>query len=148
MGGGLIRSAGGWAAVQSMRQAGIALKSDERILGSSDFVSKVLAEANETMENKYALAAKGIGFDEVAAAVSNLMSVKPQALIGPGKERTIVKARSLICYWAVSELGLSMTEVAQRLNIALSTVSAAVKKGGQIVDKEQRKLAKLLNMEI
>ena len=144
----LIRSSGGWSAVRSMRQTGLALKSDERILGSSDFVSKVLTEANETMANKYVLAAKGVGFDEVVAVVSNLMSVKPQALTGPAKERTIVKARCLLCYWAVSELGLSMTDVGRRLSIAVSTVSGAVRKGRQIVDEDELDLAYLLNIEI
>ena len=148
VGGGLIRSSGGWAAVRSMRKAGVSLKSDERILGSSNFVDTVLAESQEAMHNKYALAAKGIGFDEVLAAVSGLLSVKRQELIGPCKERTIVKARYLVCYWAVGELGLSMTEVARRLGIALSTVSIAVKKGRQYASKEELALSDHMNIEI
>jgi len=42
VGGGLIRSAGGWAAVQCLRKAGLSQKSDERILGDGDFVDAVL----------------------------------------------------------------------------------------------------------
>ena len=76
------------------------------------------------------------------------MSVEPQALIGPCKVRIIVKARCLLCYWAVSELGLSMTELAQRLDLAVSTVSAAVQRGRKFVDKEELNLASLLNMEM
>ncbi len=148
VGGGLIRSTGGWAVVQSIRKTGVFLKSDERILGSSEFVDKVLAAAQEVMQNKCALAAKGIGFDEVVAAVSRRLSIKPQALVGPCKERIIVKARQLVCHWAVSELGLSMTEVAKRLEISVPTVSAAVKKGRQIVLSERLVLADLLNIEI
>ncbi len=124
------------------------MKSDERILGSSEFVDKVLAAAQEVMQNKCARAAKGIGFDEVVAAVSRRLSIKPQALVGPCKERIIVKARQLVCHWAVSELGLSMTEVAKRLEISVPTVSAAVKKGKQIVLSERLVLADLLNIEI
>lgn len=147
VGGGLIRSVGGWAAVRSMRKAGVSLKSDERILGGSDFVAQVLAEAQEAMDNKDALAAKGVGLDEIVAVASRLLGVKPQALIGAGKERRIVKARQLACHWAVGELGLSMTEVAKRLSISVSTVSVAVKSGRGIVAGEELVLADLLNIE-
>jgi len=47
-GGGLIRSSGGWAAIKSLRKADIHFKSDERILGDSDFVDEVL-RASEKM---------------------------------------------------------------------------------------------------
>ena len=36
--GGLIRSAGGWSAVKSIHRSKQRVKSDERILGDSDFV--------------------------------------------------------------------------------------------------------------
>ncbi len=37
VGGGLIRSAGGWSVVKAMRRAQDHMKSDERILGDGDF---------------------------------------------------------------------------------------------------------------
>jgi REP element-mobilizing transposase RayT len=146
VGGGLVRSAGGWSVVQSMRKAGVLLKSDERILGSSDFVNDVLAGAQEALEKKYALKALGVEFAHIVEAVSELMSVSPQDLIGPRKERVIVKARILICYWAVTELGMSMTEIGKQLGISVSTVSVAAKKGRRIVGKEGLKLADILNI--
>jgi len=45
-GGGLLRSIGGWGVLKSMRR----IKRDERILGDSDFVEKVLSQASEQME--------------------------------------------------------------------------------------------------
>ena len=47
IGGGLIRSHGGWANVKAMRRANIYEKTDERILGDGDFVQKVLEKAEE-----------------------------------------------------------------------------------------------------
>jgi hypothetical protein len=82
------------------------------------------------------------------AAVSSLPSISPQALVRPCKERSIVKARGLVCYWAVSELGLSMTAVAGKLDMSVPAVSGAVKKGRQIVSSEGLVLADLLNIEI
>jgi hypothetical protein len=49
-GGGLIRSHGGWKAVKSMRRRREHVKSDERILGDSDFVQSVLSAQNEQLE--------------------------------------------------------------------------------------------------
>ncbi len=42
--GALIRSAGGWRAIRAAFEGGIRLVNDERILGSSSFVEKTLAE--------------------------------------------------------------------------------------------------------
>ena len=49
-GGGLLRSVGGWGVLKSMRRMKIHVKGDERILGDSDFVEKVLSQASEQME--------------------------------------------------------------------------------------------------
>jgi len=132
----LIRSAGGWTEVQSMRKAGIYRKGDERILGSIDFVETVLADAQESMQRRYAWKANGVSLDHLIRIVSDLMALHPKELIGPTKVRNIVKGRILICYWAVRELGFSMTEVANRLGISVPTVSVAVPKGERLVCQE------------
>jgi len=44
VGGGLLRSVGGWSEVVSMRRRGMGMASDERILGSDGFVERVIAE--------------------------------------------------------------------------------------------------------
>jgi hypothetical protein len=46
VGGGLVRSAGGWSEVKALRRIGAKEKGDERILGSGAFVSNVLSEAD------------------------------------------------------------------------------------------------------
>mgnify|MGYP006293487981 CR=1 FL=1 len=148
VGGGLVRSAGGWSEVRSLRKAGIFQKSDERILGDGDFVQTVLAEARESMNKRYALAAKGITVEHVMSLVSDLLSVQPDELFGPGKNRTVVKGRSLLCFWLVRELGISMTDIAERLKIAVPTVSVSVKKGEQIASEAGLDLPRLLNIKI
>jgi hypothetical protein len=49
-GGGLIRSNDGWASVKAMRKANTHVKSDERILGDSDFVEEILSQADEALD--------------------------------------------------------------------------------------------------
>jgi putative transposase len=45
VGGGLIRSLGGWSAVKALRRAGDRELSDDRILGSGEFVEQIIKEA-------------------------------------------------------------------------------------------------------
>src|SRR5208282_1154793 len=52
VGGGLVRSVGGWVAVQNLRKSKEVFASDERILGSSDFAASVLKQAHEDYERK------------------------------------------------------------------------------------------------
>jgi putative transposase len=147
-GGGLIRSAGGWAGVQQLRKAGSFQKSDERILGDGDFVENVLAEADEKMTRQFAYKAKGISIDHLHQSVATLVGIDPEELVGASKVRKVAKGRVMFCYLAVREMGISMTEIATRLKIALSTVSAAVQKGEQVVKIEGLEIAKLLNMNM
>lgn len=50
MGGGLLRSHGGWSKVQSIRRQKMKVLSDERILGGDGFVREVLKKAEERKE--------------------------------------------------------------------------------------------------
>jgi putative transposase len=47
VGGGLIRSMGGWSGVLALRRRGEKTASDERILGDGEFVERVIGEWNE-----------------------------------------------------------------------------------------------------
>ena len=148
VGGGLVRSAGGWSVIKSLRKAGIHFKSDERILGGSDFVENVLMEAQEAMDRKYAMAAEGVTIEKLMQFVGKLLSIDPSRIAGRSKMPDIVKARSLVCYWGTSELGLTMTQLSKILNISISTVSMAAQRGEGLVTENQYSLTGLINMEI
>jgi putative transposase len=132
-GGGLIRSLGGWSEVRSQ---GVTcqnrIKSDERILGELDFVANVLSQAEEAFERKYELKSLGYDFDRVAARVAEIYEMEIGDIFLKGKQRKRVKARSLFCYWAVRELGFSLTELAQRFNISVAGVGYSVERGEAI----------------
>jgi len=132
-GGGLIRSIGGWTAVKSLRQKNFHLKSDERILGDSEFVYKVLNSANEQLEHKCRLKSKGYGLQNLTNRVSELFDIKPDEILQPGKQPVRVKARSLLCYWAVRELGLTLGELALKLNLSQPAISNSVRRGEKMV---------------
>jgi REP element-mobilizing transposase RayT len=135
IGGGLIRSNGGWANVKAMRKAKVYQKADERILGDGEFVQGVLETAKEKMERKYALRAQGIDLDFIAERVSKIFKIPPEELWLPGKQRIRVNARSLLCYWACRQLGISMAEMSRKMNISVMAISYNVQRGEKL-DKE------------
>ena len=71
VGGGLIRSVGGWSALKGYRKSGTRIKGDERILGSSDFVESVLQQANEKLAQQTWLQATGPDLDELIKKVAD-----------------------------------------------------------------------------
>jgi hypothetical protein len=132
VGGGLIRSIGGWQAFKALDKADAHLKSDERILGDSDFVEEVLKKAQEKRERQHQLEAEGFTIDQVAQRVAAILGVKFEQIWEKGKYPQTVKARSLLCYWAVRELGVSATELARRIGISQPAISQSVKRGAAI----------------
>jgi REP element-mobilizing transposase RayT len=135
IGGGLLRSSGGWSAVKAMRAVKVFQKADERILGDGEFVKRVLAEAEDQLKRKYALQAAGVDLEQVAEKVCELLQLKSTELWSPGKQRRRVQARSLFCYWACRELGISMAALSRKLNISESAVSLSVKRGEKLAQE-------------
>ena len=131
----MIRSQGGWETVKSLRKTGEHRKSDERILGDSDFVKKVLAQSKEALERKYALEAKGIGIEDIAQRVAHLLGMTIDEVLLPGKYQKQVAARSLLCFWAVNELEFSVTALGKKLGISAPVVSKSVQRGAAIAQE-------------
>jgi putative transposase len=135
-GGGLLRSAGGWEGVKALREEKVYQKNDERILGDGGFVGRVLASAEEAMEKRYALRARGLDLAAIAARISVVLGVKPEEVWEEGKSRRHVEARSLLCYWAVRELGMTMSSLARKLRISVPSVGDSVSRGRKIAEEK------------
>jgi REP element-mobilizing transposase RayT len=133
VGGGLIRSAGGWSAVKGLRRTNTRLKGDERILGDNDFVDAVLEAAQEQLTHKYRLAARGFDFEKVVQRVATVFGIGADQVLSPGKHPPTVKARSVLCFWTVRKLGMNGTDVAEKLGCSQSSVSKSAKRGEAIV---------------
>ncbi len=125
VGGGLIRSLGGWSKVRTLRKGGPRLKGDERILGDSEFVLEVLEACQERLARWYDLQSQGYDLKRVAGRVASLYGIEPREIYLSGKDRQRVEARSLFCYWAVQELGITATSLARKLNLSHRAVSQA-----------------------
>ena len=134
-GGGLIRSLGGWSEISRTNLKGSHTKSDERILGESEFVSDILSQANEKYERTYELKRLGYDLNQVAVKASKLYDIDVDDILSKGKQQQKVKARSLFCHWAVNELGVSLTELARQIGISVPAVGYSVERG-RVICKE------------
>jgi REP element-mobilizing transposase RayT len=140
VGGGLVRSAGGWSALKALRRIGAYRKGDERILGDSDFVKRVLAQAKEDFERKHQLQSEGFSFEHVVHRVAGLLDLTAKQVLAGGKYKERVAARSLLCYWATTELAISQVELSQKLKISQPAVSIAVRRGEHLASRNNYSL--------
>ena len=147
VGGGLIRSIGGWSVLKSYRRSGIRIKGDERILGGSEFVEETLKRANEHLAEKSRLQTTGPDLTDLIEKVAAYYKVDTDDLKTVSKERNISRARKMLCYIAVRKLAISCAEVARTLKIGPSTVSKAVIKGKAAADRKKI-LKEILGREI
>ncbi len=139
-GGGLVRSSGGWHVLKGLRKAKAYMKGDERILGDSDFVEAVLQSCQEAYEKKYLLESRGFDFDFVVKRVAEVLGMDKTEVLSSGRHPHRVKARSLLCFWASRDLGMSMVELSNRLNISEPTASQSASRGEKIATERGLKL--------
>jgi chromosomal replication initiation ATPase DnaA len=97
-----------------------------------NFVEEVLAEHKEQFERRYWLKAQGYDIDQVVQKVAEVFDIEPGEIWKPGNQPLRVKARSLVCYWSVRELGMSGTSVGTLLGLGQSAVSRAVVRGEKL----------------
>jgi putative transposase len=81
VGGGLIRSLGGWAEAKKVRAKGHdRMKGDERILGDGEFVSNILSETDERMDRGYELKSLGYDLEKLAQRVGETYQIAREDL--------------------------------------------------------------------
>jgi hypothetical protein len=141
IGGGLICSLGGREEAEKLRLRGRdQIKSDERILGDSDFVGSVLARAEEEYTRQCALRRRGYDLGKIAERVAEIYGVKIREVLARGRQKQRVNARSLFCFWAVRELGTSLTALARQLGMSPAGVGYAAQRGEAIAHENNYQL--------
>jgi putative transposase len=88
------------------------------------------------MDTKYNLKAQGVEAETVITRVCELLKVEKQDVFAHGKDRNRVNARSLFCYWAARELGISQVELSLRFSISPAAVTQSVKRGELMVKEK------------
>lgn len=128
VGGGLIRSMGGWSVVKSVRRSGAREESDARILGSSEFVRQVLEEAEQKVRRQLTVA------DQLETAVRLINTdcvahnVSVEALRGGSRRRRLSDVRRHLAVKLVNDLGLSLAETGRLLGLTTSGVAQILRR--------------------
>ena len=123
VGGGLIRSLGGWSEVLSLRRRGIRVASDDRVLGSGDFIEGLLAEAEQSQRETLRISAQTVDLDKLAEKVAKAEEVDLSAMRSGSRNPPVVKARRVFCHLAVRKLGYSGAQVARFLGTTTSSAN-------------------------
>lgn len=128
IGGGLIRSQGGWSQVISMRRRKIAEKADERILGSGDFVEKIVAEAEERQNRLLTGASAMRAVAETIRVICKEAGIKATELKGGSRRRLICRVRKRIAQELIERYGIPMATVARETGVTTTAISKMMSK--------------------
>ena len=94
-------------------------------------MEKVLSQAREKLDHRYRMRARGLTFESVLDRVRELTSVEPELILTKDRRLETVRARSLACYLAATELELTQSEISLKLGMTQAAVSIAIRRGAQ-----------------
>jgi REP element-mobilizing transposase RayT len=126
VGGGLIRSLGGWSEVLALRSRGEKQVSDQRILGDGKFVQEVISGLDELVKKNLRLSGQRINIDALAGKVCEKYNISRGETRSGSRRHDIVIARGVLSWIAVRELGYSGADVARYLGVTTSCVTRVV----------------------
>ena len=129
VGGGLVRSLGGWSEVLALRARKERHAFDSRILGDSDFVLEIKSDLDDMIKKNLRISGRSIDLEQLCDRVCKKKNVSLAELISGSRRRELVNARRIVSWVAVHELGYSGAEVARHLGVTNSCVTRFLSSG-------------------
>ena len=126
VGGGLVRSMGGWSAVLANRRRGEREVADQRILGDGDFVKQVMSGLDDLVKKNLRLSGQRIDIKAIAEKVSEKYDVSIGELRSGGRRKAVAEARHAMSWIGIRELGYSGADVARYLGVTNSCVTRMI----------------------
>lgn len=123
VGGGLARSGGEWFAVRSPRPRKAREFSDERILGSGEFVERILREADARALRQHVARRENRYAERVVAEKCKKSGVSLTELRSGSRRGRLPAVRAKIVLGLVENYGLGVAEIARQVGISTSGVS-------------------------
>jgi REP element-mobilizing transposase RayT len=128
VGGGLIRSLGGWSQVLTLRRKGESEAYDERILGNGDFVQSLLEEADQKLSRQIRSRRKAGSLAKIISDRCRQAGINEIELRSGSQRRAVSELRRNICFYLNRELGFPLAEIARQVGIGTVGVIMAIKK--------------------
>lgn len=140
VGGGLIRSLGGWSQVLSLKRRGVKVASDERILGSEGFIERLLSEAEEREKETLRLSRRVPDLATLTRRIVKGEGIEESELRSGMRKKRVVRGRRVLCQLAVGKMGYPGAGVARFLGVTTSSVNRLA------ASEETPDMRKYLNM--
>lgn len=128
VGGGLIRSMGGWSQVKSIRLSGVREKSDERILGKGEFVDSLLKRVDRKIEYQFQGHDRQKKVEQFIGEICNQEKINIKELKSGSRRGAIPKVRRELAISMVGDYGISFAETARQLGVSTSAVSKIIRR--------------------
>ena len=129
VGGGLVRSMGGWSEVLSLRSRKEKQAYDSRILGNSDFVLEMKSDLDDLVNKNLRLSGQRMDLDGLSKKVCEKFNLSYSELCSGSRRREIISARRIVSWVAVCELGYSGAEVARHIGVTNSCITRIISSG-------------------
>jgi len=123
VGGGLARSYGGWSAVLSLRKTEERINGDQRILGTGDFVERVLRESGEPLRHRFNPVEQSKRIETILKEKCQKEMIELEELRMGSRRGEIPRVRSEIALQLIKELGMSLAKAARLLGVSTSAIS-------------------------
>lgn len=128
VGGGLIRSLGGWSQVKAIRRIGEKEASDERILGSGQFVEQIIRETDLSDRYRYSERDRKQRAVDIIRKECKSRGVTVDVLQAGSRRSQVSKLRLELSAVLVDEVGLTLAEIARLLGVTTSAVARSIRR--------------------
>ncbi len=128
VGGGLVRSQGGWSSVRAMRKTGEGEKGDERVLGGGGFVDRLLAEAEEKIKRQLPSRELEKRTLKIVNGICTKEKISREALVTGSRRGEVSRIRAKLVKILVEDLGLSLAECARQLGVTTPAIALVLKR--------------------
>ena len=123
VGGGLIRTLGGWSQVLSLRRSKEKVHSDERILGSGEVVERILEEAENEVKYQVSINERRIKAEKKIQEICRKEGLNKEELQGGSRRGRISRIRAQLAIELTERYGLSLAEAGRQLGVSTSAIS-------------------------
>lgn len=121
VGGGLLRSYGGWSGVTELRRGREKYRSDERVLGSTSFIEEIAKEVEQQEVGKN----RQVSLDALIGRICADTGIGKGSISGDGRSRAVTRARAFLAYTWIRHLGRSGHELAKKLGVTPQALYAS-----------------------
>ena len=122
VGGGLVRSQGGWSQVMTMRRRKVRELSDERILGAGDFVERIIEEAERSFQKSFKNNLSDNDLETLILKACKASDIHIDELRSGGRRQKVSGVRSRLAAELVRNHGISLAETARHLGVSTPAI--------------------------